>query len=113
MLSSCEGGSKSGDSSRIVNAPAFRPPRASCAWYALGLAFEKQNKNDAARNALERAVRLDPANADARLLLASILAGHDAPQAKEQIEILNKDASLSPAKVAAVKNLQQQLIQKP
>jgi hypothetical protein len=35
------------------------------------------------------------------------------PKAEEQIEILNKDASPPPAKAAAIKNLQQQLIQKP
>jgi tetratricopeptide (TPR) repeat protein len=88
-------------------------PKDGRAWYAFGLALHKQNKTDAAQHALEQAVRVDPTNANARLLLASILAGHDAPQAKEQIEILNKDASLSPAKVAAVKNLQKQLMQKP
>jgi Flp pilus assembly protein TadD len=87
-------------------------PNDSHAWYALGLALEKQNKTDAARNALEQAVRLDPANTDARLLLASILAARGAPQAKEQIEILKKDTSLSPAKAAAVSRLQTQLKQK-
>jgi Flp pilus assembly protein TadD len=87
-------------------------PNDGNAWYALAVALDKQNKTGAARNALERALRLDPANADARLLLASILAGHDARQAKEQMEILKKDTSLSPAKAAAVKNLQKQLMQK-
>jgi Flp pilus assembly protein TadD len=101
-----------GDAETALQQAVKLTPNDSHAWYALGLALEKQNKTDAARNALEQAVRLDPANADARLLLASILAARGAPQAKEQIEILKKDTSLSPAKAAAVRKLQTQITQK-
>jgi tetratricopeptide (TPR) repeat protein len=81
-------------------------PRDAKSWYGLGVALQKQNKIDDAAEALENAVKLDPSDADARLLLAATLAKASPGKARQQVEILNNEKSLSPAKVAALKNLQ-------
>jgi len=81
-------------------------PRDAKSWYGLGVVLQKQNKVADAANALENAVEIDPTYADARLLLAATLANASPVKARQQVRILNTDTSLSPAKVAALKNLQ-------
>jgi len=81
-------------------------PQDAKSWYGLGLALQKQNKVADAAEALENALKIDPTFADARLLLAATLAKTSPVEARRQVQILNSDTSLSPAKVAALKDLQ-------
>ena len=85
-------------------------PQDAKSWYGLGVALQKQDKVADAAEALENAVKLDPSDADARLLLAATLANTSPAKARQQVQILNNSGtSLSPAKVAALKNLQSAL----